>query len=217
MIMRNILLKLIFGGIGVLMSCPMYAQVDDFSTWTGVKVNYGITSRLKASGNLEFRSKENLKEADRLGITLGLNYKMLSWLRMEGSYEFHYRNVSEGPWKARHRYKVGATGSVSWNEVKFSLRELFQETFFRGEVENRLRSRLKVSYEPENWLVQPYYSTELYQPIGDDAFFSAARIRYRPGVVIAFSKQYALDVFYCRQYEAKGSRNIVGLEFQISF
>lgn len=215
--MRNTLLKFILGGIGILMAGSMYAQVDQFSSWTGVKVSYGITSRLKASGHLEFRSKDNFKEADRLGITLGLNYKMNSWLRVKGSYEFHYRNVSGGPWKARNRYKVGATGSVAWNEVKFSLRELFQETFFRGEVENRLRSRLKISYEPEKWLVKPYYSTELYQPIGDDAFFTAARIRYRPGVVIAFSKQYALDVFYCRQYEPKGSRNIVGLEFQLSF
>ncbi len=95
-------MKFILGGIGAFMMCPVNAQVDEFSSWTGVKVNYGITSRLKASGHLEFRSKDNFKEADRLGMTLGLNYKMNSWLRVKGSYEFHYRNVSGGPWKARY-------------------------------------------------------------------------------------------------------------------
>lgn len=80
------------------------AQSDEFATWTGVKLNYKVTSRWNLSGAAEFRSKNHLKEADRVSLNLGAGYNILSFLKLEGLYEVHYRNRGSEGWKFRHRY-----------------------------------------------------------------------------------------------------------------
>ena len=143
-------------------------------------------------------------------------YNLLPCLQVEGVYELHYRRLDKGEWKFRHRYNLGVQVSADWRDFKISLRERFQETFSEGNVENRLRSRLKISYGPDKWRVKPYFAPELYQPIGDRAFFRVARMRYRPGVEIRLARRCSADVFYCRQYEPGNSRNIFGVEVGIS-
>lgn len=192
------------------------AQSDEFATWTGVKLNYKVTSRWNLSGAAEFRSKNHLKEADRVSLNLGAGYNILSFLKLEGLYEVHYRNRGSEGWKFRHRYLAGAQGYLKCHDFKLSLREFFQQTFFEGDVESRLRSRIKIDYAPVSWKVQLYFSVELYQPIGEDVFFSIARMRYRPGVNVKLSSQCSCNVFYCHQYEPKRSANIVGIEFSVS-
>lgn len=195
----------------------MYAQSDDFATWTSAKVNYKLTPSWKLSGMAEFRSKDHMKEADRIGMNVGVGYTVVPRLQLEAAYEVHYRNRGEDGWKFRHRYNAGVQGSLKWQHFTFSLRERFQQTFFEGDIENRLRSRLKVAYSDNDWFVQPYFSAELYQPIGDRPFFRVARMRYRPGIQMDLSQMCSLDVFYCRQYEPDKCKNIVGLEFAFDF
>ena len=84
-----------------------------------------------------------------------------------------------------------------------------------GTNEAQLRSRLRIAYEPGSWVVYPYFSVEAFQPVGDKAFFSLPRVRYRPGVRWPFSRKTALDVYYCRQYDVKRCLNILGLNLEI--
>ena len=90
-----------------------------------------------------------------------------------------------------------------------------QHTFIGGTNEAQLRSRLRLAYEPGNWIAYPYFSVEAFQPVGDKAFFSLPRVRYRPGVRWPFSRKTALDVYYCRQYDVKRCLNILGLNLEI--
>lgn len=200
----------------VLSAVPVYAQADEFATWSMIRVNHKILPDLKFSAAVEFRSKADLKQADRWGGDAGIMYNLLPCLQVEGVYELHYRRLDKGEWKFRHRYNLGVQVSADWGDFKISLRERFQETFSEGNVENRLRSRLKISYGPDKWRVKPYFAPELYQPIGDRAFFRVARMRYRPGVEIRLARRCSADVFYCRQYEPGNSRNIFGVEVGIS-
>ena len=202
----------VFVSVGV----RMYAQADEFATWSMIRVNHKILPDLKFSAAVEFRSKADLKQADRWGGDAGIMYNLLPCLQVEGVYELHYRRLDKGEWKFRHRYNLGVQVSANWGDFKISLRERFQETFSEGNVENRLRSRLKVSYGPSGWRVKPYFAPELYQPIGDRAFFRVARMRYRPGIEIKLSGRCSADVFYCRQYEPGNSRNIFGIEVGVS-
>lgn len=200
----------------VLSAVPVYAQADEFATWSMIRVNHKILPDLKFSAAVEFRSKADLKQADRWGGDAGIMYNLLPCLQVEGVYELHYRRLDKGEWKFRHRYNLGVQVSADWRDFKISLRERFQETFSEGNVDNRLRSRLKISYGPDKWRVKPYFAPELYQPIGDRAFFRVARMRYRPGVEIRLARRCSADVFYCRQYEPGNSRNIFGVEVGIS-
>ena len=197
-------------------SFSAWAQSDDFNTWTKFKVNHKIDSRFSVSGDLELRMKDDVSKLDRWGLTVGGSYRPYSFLNLGVGYETHLRNLGDSDWKFRHRYLAGAQGYLKCHDFKLSLREFFQQTFFEGDVESRLRSRIKIDYAPVSWKVQPYFSVELYQPIGEDVFFSIARMRYRPGVNVKLSSQCSCNVFYCRQYEPKRSANIVGIEFSVS-
>lgn len=195
----------------------LQAQSDDFTTWTTMKVSHKLTPDFSIAGKVELRTKDSMKTMDRWGASLSGSYQLFPFLKAEGGYELHHRNRGAEGWKYRHRYNLGVTGSVKWQRMKFSLRERFQQTFSDGNAENRLRSRLKVGYEPKKGILSPYFSAELYQAIGGAAFFDVARMRYRPGVEIEISDKWSLDVFYCYQYEPDKSKHIVGIECSFAF
>ena len=206
------LLMLLFGIVS-----SVYAQDDDFTTWTKFKVNHKIDSRFSVSGDVELRTKDDLNKWDRWGLTVGGDYRAYSFLNLGVGYETHLRNLGDSDWKFRHRYHLSATASFRYQWLKVSLRERFQQTFDSGDVETRLRSRLKLSYAPTKGIVSPYFSVELYQSLDDAPFWRAARMRYRPGIELNLAKRWSLDAFYCYQYESSKGKHIAGIEVGYSF
>ena len=142
-----------------------------------------------------------LKEMERERLNVGLNYRVLPLLQLKGYYELQYRDRGAAGWKIGHRYQAGFIVSGTKQNIKLGWRELWQHTFIGGTNEAQLRSRLRIAYEPGNWVVYPY--------------FSLPRVRYRPGVRWPFSRKTALDVYYCRQYDVKRCLNILGLNLEI--
>lgn len=204
-------------GLCLLFFLSVTTQAQDWVSWSMVKLNYQLNTRMEMVGNVEYRTKEHISVSDRIGVNVGAKYTFPLSFQLEGAYEVHYRNRGEEGWRFRHRYYIGLQYAWMWNHLKLSWRERFQETFFEGEKELRLRSRLKMKYAPAEWVVNPYFSVELYQPIGDSDFFSVARMRYRPGVEWKISELCSLDLFYCRQYETAASKNILGFELGFYF
>lgn len=194
----------------------VYAQSTDYVSWTGVKVSYGVSPKWSLNSKLEYRTKENFSVSDRVGLNMGLGYKVLPDVMLEGSYEVHYRNTGNSGWKFRHRYKLGGSIGYRWIDWKVSLRELFQQTFSSDVTQNRLRSRLMLEYAVPGSVFTPYFSCEIYQPVGDGAFFSLARVRYRPGVELDITRSVSLDLFYCRQKEDDVARNVFGIECSLA-
>lgn len=195
----------------------IWAQSDDFTTWTKFKVNHKIDSRFSVSGDLELRMKDDVSRLDRWGLTLGGSYRPCSFLNLGVGYETHLRNLDDSDWKLRHRYHISATASFRYQWLKVSLRERFQRTFDRSDSETYLRSRLKLSYAPIKGIVSPYFSVEIYQSLDDASFGRADRMRYRSGVEIALARRWSLDVFYCYQYASSQGRHITGIEVGYSF
>ena len=70
----------VFVSVGV----RMYAQADEFATWSMIRVNHKILPDLKFSAAVEFRSKADLKQADRWGGDAGIMYNLLPCLQVEG-------------------------------------------------------------------------------------------------------------------------------------
>ena len=199
------------------MTTTLLAQNDDFAAWTKFKTEYKIDSRFSVSGDFEFRMEDHLRAVDRLGLVVGGHYKVNPFLKLHLGYETHYRNQGESEWKFRHRYHVGATASFQYNWLKVVLRERFQQTFDRGDLQTRLRSRLKLSYAPTKGIVSPYFSVEVYQSLDDAPFWRAARVRYRPGIEIALTQSWGVDTFYCYQYALGKGIHVAGLEIAYSF
>ena len=201
--------------LGVVSS--VYAQDDDFTTWTKFKISHKIDSRFSVSGDVELRTKDDMNKWDRWGLTVGGDYRAYSFLKLGVAYETHLRDLGNSGWKFRHRYHITATASFRYQWLKVAVRERFQQTFDRGNSETRLRSRLKLSYAPTKGIVSPYFSVEIYQSLDDVSFWRADRMRYRPGVEIALAKRWSLDAFYCYQYASSQGRHIAGIEVGYSF
>lgn len=208
-------LFLIIWGMSLL-SLPAYTMTDgEFATWTGVRVDWQFNPRVKFRGTFQARTQNGLKEMERERLNIGLNYRVLPLLQLKGYYELQYRDRGAVGWKVGHRYQAGFIISGSKRDVKIGWRELLQHTFIGGINEAQLRSRLRLAYEPENWIAYPYFSVETFQPVGGEAFFSLPRVRYRPGMRCPLSRKTVLDVYYCRQYDVKRCQNILGLNLEI--
>ena len=75
------LLMLLFGIVS-----SVYAQDDDFTTWTKFKVNHKIDSRFSVSGDVELRTKDDMNKWDRWGLTVGGDYRAYSFLKLGVAY-----------------------------------------------------------------------------------------------------------------------------------
>ena len=205
--------------LGVIsLPATVYAQEADYTTWLKMGAQYEVNERWEVSGGLEWRTKGDVSTTDRLGLDVAAKYKVLSFLKVGAGYEVHYRNRGDEGWKFRHRYHAEGTLSTKWMRVKVSLRERFQHTWNAEEKEFRLRSRLKLAYDIRHCKLEPYASVEMYNGLGRGERFDVARMRYRAGLTLPlFSERWEADVFYCRQWERNGQKNIFGVDCVYKF
>ena len=193
-------------------------QEHDFCTWMKLGVEYEMRPKWTLSGDLEWRTKDHAGAHDRLGLSADLEYGAASFLKIGGGYEVHYRNRGEDGWKFRHRYHADGTLSAKWMRMKVDLRERFQHTWNKEEKEFRLRSRLKIAYDIRRCKMEPYASVEMYNGLGKHDNFDIMRMRYRVGMKTPlFSERWEADIFYCRQWEADGRKNIFGIDCAYKF
>ena len=137
---------------------PLQAQDSDFVTWNKMKARYDVAPKVELYGDVEMRTRDALEEIDRWGFGVGTSVRLLSFLKAEGGYEFHYRNRGENGWKSRHRYHAGVSFTLKKRQWTFTLRERFQHTFDgRGADEFRLRTRLKAAYKSSAWSADVFY------------------------------------------------------------
>ena len=202
----------------VVSSFSLRAQEKDFATWANAGFEYKLKPALTVSGGLEWRTKDDLGKTDRWGLDVGGAYSVLPFLKVAAGYEIHYRNRGEAGWKFRHRYHFDGTLSTRVQRLKVSLRERFQHTFDSSGDEFRWRSRVKLAYDIPKCKIEPYASVEMYNGLNRGERFDVQRMRYRGGVVLPlFSDCWEADVFYCRQWESKARKNIVGVACTYSF
>ena len=202
----------------VVSSFSLRAQEKDFATWANAGFEYKLKPAFTVSGGLEWRTKDDLGKTDRWGLDVGGAYSVLPFLKVAAGYEIHYRNRGEAGWKFRHRYHFDVTLSTRVQRLKVSLRERFQHTFDSSGDEFRWRSRVKLAYDIPKCKIEPYASVEMYNGLNRGERFDVQRMRYRGGVVLPlFSDCWEADVFYCRQWESKARKNIVGVACTYSF
>lgn len=203
---------LLFGLCGVQ---TLSSHTHDCSGWGAVKCTASLTQRFQLTGIAGFRVRNHFREAERTRLNVGGRYKVLPSLYLDAAYEVHYANSKTRGWEIRHRYYAGLVVPVDIALLRISFIERFQQTFIHGEAENHLRSQVRLAYAQKKWVCSPFFAMELFQPLGDEAFFSVARMRYRSGVRIQTSKHTSLDIYYCRQYDPGKRLDIAGITLGI--
>lgn len=115
------------------------AQSDDWGIWTSVEIKKSITKRMRAFVEGEYRTRDGFSETERWAGSIGLDYKIFSFLKASAGYTFIYRqtedeitkkgNIIPAYWQPRHRLNLSLTGSYEWKRFTFSLRERWQYTY----------------------------------------------------------------------------------------
>ena len=82
---------------------------------------------------------------------------------------------------------------------------------------NCVGARVKLAYDIPKCKIEPYASVEMYNGLNRGEKFDVQRMRYRGGVVLPLSSDWEADVFYCRQWESKARKDIVGVACTYSF
>lgn len=151
------------------------AQTDvDLDPEFGGRLSVGVDKKLSRGLHLtldeEVRFDENFSAFSRLQTTVGIKYKVNSYLRLGLGYSMinPYSSSNAQFKNTRHRVMADITGGYSFGAWRISLRERGQATFRTGDFNRyqtpqpliELKSRLKLTYKGFlQW--QPYAYAEL--------------------------------------------------------
>ena len=241
---RGIRLSLVLAFL-LLASVEVKAEGDDFGIWSEVDVEKKISKKMSLEGDLELRTRDNVKTVDRWSGSVGASYKLTDWLKASAGYTLLYDNNEKWNdkqtkvakfWGVRHRFNVSLTGSVDFGNLSVSLRERWQYTYrpektvertkvsngkvedktYNGKGKNVWRNRLQLKYKVTS-LWRPYINGETYV-----AGSGLEKYRLSAGTEIRLSKKHSFDVKYmfqksCSDDEDEGNRHIIGLGYTFKF
>ena len=124
---------------------PTLSHADDAGLVATVEASHKFTKKVSAGLEVEFRSRNDFRTADRVSVGGDVSYKLLPWLKASAGYcllidnnretltyqddGVSYNNWRPGYWGLRHRFNVSLTGSYKVRRVELSLRERWQYTY----------------------------------------------------------------------------------------
>ena len=140
---------------------PAQAQDNDFGMWYELGAEKKLSRKWTLGAEAEFRTRNNTRTADRLGVGISAEYKIIKGLKVSAGYTFlndnrqesldyksdglRYNKWTPSYWAVRHRFNVSLTGSISWDRLSVSLRERWQYTY-RPEASGK-----KYDFDEETW------------------------------------------------------------------
>lgn len=146
-----------------LLPLALSAQKDDFGLWYELGAEKKLSQKWNVGAELEFRTRNNSRTADRLSAGVNAEYKIIKGLKLSAGYNLLYDNNPEeltfnssgdpkkwtpSYWGIRHRLNLSLSGSIAWNRFTFSLRERWQYTY-RPSVADK---KYKFTYDEEDCL-----------------------------------------------------------------
>lgn len=127
---------------------PTSSFADDAGLVLSAEASHKFSKRLSASFEVEFRSRNSFRTADRVSFGPSVSYKLLPWLKASAGYNLlidnnreeityqddgiSYNNWRPSYWAPRHRFNVSLTASHKVRRVEISLRERWQYTYRRS-------------------------------------------------------------------------------------
>ena len=180
--MRRILLAL-----ALLLPASVFAQetIDDglsFGIRTKVEAEAKLARGLHLTAHEEARFYFNTEDIMRFYTGIGLEYKVLSLLKVGAEYEYINRRKFDSEekayeWSARHRGNFFVTGTFKTTDWQFGLKETFRMTYRPGDMNPYqaprtamvLKHKASVKYLGLGSVV-PYAAFEVRNTLNDAAY-----------------------------------------------
>ena len=231
--------------VTLLLSLTNAYAGDDFGMWGTVNAEKELNSRWSLGAEVEYRSRDNLKSADRWSFGVEGSYQIARWLKATVGYslldDHHHNEYTSGTkytdyWGIRHRLNVSFTGSVSWGKFSFSLRERWQYTYrpaktvqlhetgtdadagekvYDGKGKNVWRNRLQVKLKLSN-MFRPYVNAESW------VAKELEKMRYNVGTELNLDQHHSFDIKYiyqhiCGEGDNEPDRHVIGIGYTYKF
>ncbi len=212
---------------------PTASRADDGGLVASVEASHKFNKKWSAAVELEFRSRNNFRTADRLSLGADASYKLLPWLKASAGYTVlldnnrekltfqddgvSYNNWRPSYWGLRHRFNVSLTGSYKIHRVELSLRERWQYTyrpskmtdnfdFDEGEWEDT-----EVKGKGKNVLRSrlqvewdiPKCKLDPYASVEFHTTRDLEKTRFIAGMSYSVKKKHSFDLYY--RYQVSGS------------
>lgn len=215
--------------------------------WTTAGLKYDILKNLSAGLEGEYRSRNKFKGIERWSIGLGVDYKIIPYLKLDAGYKFiqHHEaervtskgNIVESFWQPRQRAYFSLTGIYKVNRFTFSLRERYQYThhkgmyikktsgtgkpkedeYIEGKDKNILRSKIKIDYSIRKTGFTPFLSGEIYNNLTN---FGYVKTRLTIGSEFKINKHNAIEAFYRyidKKEKEEQGGSVIGIGYQFKF
>jgi len=178
---------------------------DDWELWTELRWKKPVSERLTLQGTSSFRFRRDLGEFYRHFDEVGLGYKWLSWLKVEGAYQWNYseRPKTHDP-VYEHRLYTSVIPQLSVGRLQLENRNRLEWRHINGVDDWRYRNRSKASlplWTGRWWQIKPFVADELFYGFRAEAI---NRNRVLVGVEKPLSARLAVEVFYVLESNKAG-------------
>ena len=183
-------MKKVFLILALLLPAAAFAQttVDDglsFGARATVEADAKLAPGLHLTAHEEARYYFDAEDILRLYTGIGLEYKVLSFLKAGAEYELINRykfdaDENDYEWGVRHRGNFFLTGTLKTTDWQFGLKETFRMTYRPGEINLyqaprtalALKSKVSVKYLGLGSVV-PFAAFEVRNTLNDAAYYSS--------------------------------------------
>ena len=203
------------------------SQDNDFGIWYSVNVKAGITQKLNAEVSAEVRTFENAGKVEQGFLEAGLEYKLIKYLSVEGSYRFTNALEDDSKYYFQHKFFLGFKGNLKAGNFTFQGRFRFQTRVrtYLEEVEDKYpdytgRIRLKATYRTQAFPLNPYIYFETFIPLNKEPERFISKNRFAGGIEYKISKKHSIEAGYIfqRDYLPKlNDENIIQIGYNLNF
>ena len=203
------------------------AQDDDFGLWYTANVKAGVTQKLNAEVSLELRTFENAGKVDQGFFEAGLEYKLIDYLSVAGSYRLTDELEDDSKYYLQHHFIVDLKGSLKPGNFTLQGRFRFQTRIrtYLVEVEDQYpdyagRIRLKATYRTQSFPVNPYLYSEIFIPLNKEPERVIGKVRFAGGIEYRIFKKHSIDLSYILQRDYMPdiyNKHIIQIGYNFSF
>jgi opacity protein-like surface antigen len=180
--MRKILLILALLLPAVALAQETVDEGTSFGARATVEAEAKLAKGLHLTGHEEFRWYSGDEDILRFYTGIGLEYKVLPFLKVGGEYEYinrlkHDEEDSVNEWSVRHRGNFFLTGTWKTTDWQFGLKETFRMTYRPGDMNlnqsprTALALKHKASVKYLGWgSVVPFAAFEVRNTLNDAAY-----------------------------------------------
>jgi len=190
--------KLIF----ILFFVPfgLFAQFNDFQTWTSVNIGYSLNKKNDFNLEQSFRTMQNVNNWSTVFTELSYSYKINKHFSVGGAYRFSFKNRLDY-YLTAHRISFNIKAKKKISDFYLNYRFLLQAEYLGinqrydwviPKSYNRHQFKLKYKLSKK---IRPYIAYELYLAI-DETFLQLGKYRLTGGTTYNFNKKNSINIFY---------------------